>query len=77
MYSHFGPEFLFARVFCVRPRVPPSTSFQFFRKGVNLMHDIFFVGIDVRLGFTKVGTLHQCGRKFERPYNMIWMEKML
>lgn len=29
------------------------------------------------LGFTKVGTFHKCGRKFNRWYNMIWMEKMI
>jgi phosphinothricin acetyltransferase len=29
------------------------------------------------LGFTKVGTFHKCGRKFDRYYNMIWMEKIL
>ncbi|MCR5757674.1 MAG: GNAT family N-acetyltransferase [Selenomonas sp.] len=29
------------------------------------------------LGFTKVGTFHKCGRKFNRWYNMIWMEKLL
>lgn len=30
-----------------------------------------------RLGFTKVGTFHQCGKKFGRWYDMIWMEKMI
>ena len=29
------------------------------------------------LGFTKVGTFHKCGRKFDRWYNMIWMEKII
>ncbi len=29
------------------------------------------------LGFRKVGTFHKCGRKFDRWYNMIWMEKMI
>ena len=29
------------------------------------------------LGFTKVGTFHKCGYKFERWYNMIWMEKII
>ena len=28
-------------------------------------------------GYTKVGTFHDCGYKFGRWYNMIWMEKML
>ena len=30
-----------------------------------------------RLGFEKVGTFHQCGWKFGRWYNMIWMEKLI
>lgn len=30
-----------------------------------------------RLGFTKVGEFHQCGYKFGRWYNMIWMEKII
>ncbi len=29
------------------------------------------------MGFTKVGTFHRCGRKFDRFYNMIWMEKII
>jgi len=29
------------------------------------------------MGYTKVGTFHQCGRKFGRWYNMIYMEKMI
>ena len=29
------------------------------------------------LGFTKVGTFHKCGYKFNRWYNMIWMEKII
>jgi phosphinothricin acetyltransferase len=29
------------------------------------------------LGFRKVGTFHQCGYKFGRWYNMIWMEKLI
>lgn len=30
-----------------------------------------------RLGYTKVGEFHQCGYKFHRWYNMIWMEKLI
>lgn len=30
-----------------------------------------------RLGYTKVGEFHQCGYKFGRWYNMIWMEKLI
>ena len=29
------------------------------------------------MGFTKVGTFHECGHKFGRWYNMIWMEKII
>lgn len=29
------------------------------------------------LGFVKVGEFHKCGYKFNRWYNMIWMEKMI
>ena len=29
------------------------------------------------LGYRTVGTFHQCGYKFGRWYNMIWMEKMI
>ena len=31
----------------------------------------------VHLGFVKVGEFHQCGSKFGRWYNMIWMEKVI
>ena len=29
------------------------------------------------MGFTKIGTFHRCGRKFDRWYNMIYMEKII
>lgn len=29
------------------------------------------------MGFVKVGTFHKCGYKFNRWYNMIWMEKII
>ena len=29
------------------------------------------------MGYTRVGEFHQCGYKFGRWYNMIWMEKMI
>ena len=29
------------------------------------------------LGFVKVGTFHRCGCKFDRWYNMVWMEKVI
>ena len=30
-----------------------------------------------RLGYRMVGEFHQCGYKFDRWYNMVWMEKSL
>ena len=30
-----------------------------------------------RLGYRMVGEFHQCGYKFDRWYNMVWMEKMI
>ena len=30
-----------------------------------------------RMGFRKVGTFYKCGYKFNRWYNMIWMEKII
>ena len=30
-----------------------------------------------RLGYEKVGEFHKCGYKFDRWYNMIWMEKLI
>lgn len=29
------------------------------------------------MGFKKVGEFHKCGYKFDRWYNMIWMEKII
>ena len=29
------------------------------------------------MGYLTVGTFHNCACKFDRWYNMIWMEKML
>ncbi|MCR5322773.1 MAG: GNAT family N-acetyltransferase [Lachnospiraceae bacterium] len=29
------------------------------------------------MGYIKVGEFHKCGYKFERWYNMIWMEKII
>lgn len=29
------------------------------------------------LGYVKVGEFHKCGYKFDRWYNMIWMEKVI
>lgn len=30
-----------------------------------------------KLGYRMVGTFHQCGYKFDRWYDMVWMEKMI
>lgn len=30
-----------------------------------------------RMGYTRVAHFHKCGRKFERWYDMIWMEKFI
>ena len=30
-----------------------------------------------RLGFSKIGVFHKCGYKFNRWYNIIWMEKII
>ena len=30
-----------------------------------------------RMGYTKVAHFHQCGKKFGRWYDMIWMEKLI
>lgn len=30
-----------------------------------------------KLGYTMVGEFHKCGYKFNRWYNMVWMEKMI
>ena len=29
------------------------------------------------LGYRKIGEFHKCSYKFNRWYNMIWMEKMI
>ena len=34
-------------------------------------------GFHAHLGFSHIGTFHQCGYKFGRWYNMIWMEKII
>ena len=30
-----------------------------------------------RMGYKKIGEFHKCGYKFDRWYNMIWMEKLI
>lgn len=47
----------------MRPRVPPSTSFQLLAKEVKLMQDTIFVGIDVSLKSNAVCVLNSQGKK--------------
>lgn len=35
------------------------------------------VGFHEHMGYKMVGEFHRCGYKFNRWYNMVWMEKML
>ena len=35
------------------------------------------VDFHTHLGYTMVGEFHQCAYKFDRWYNMVWMEKSL
>jgi L-amino acid N-acyltransferase YncA len=35
------------------------------------------VRFHAKMGFSLVGQFHQCGRKFDRWYDMVWMEKMI
>ena len=30
-----------------------------------------------KMGYTKVAHFHECGRKFNRWFDMIWMEKIV
>jgi len=45
------------------------------RKDDNLTNDSY--EFHSRLGYKLVGTFHDCGYKFGKWYDMIWMEKML
>ena len=47
----------------------PETEDEYLTKNSEQFHQ--------HLGFTKVGEFHQCGYKFGRWYNMIWMEKII
>lgn len=48
---------------------PVSTDDAFLTDASERFHE--------KLGFERVGTMHRCGRKFGRLYNMIWMEKIV
>ena len=47
----------------------PSVEDEFLTKNSVQFHE--------HLGFRFVGEFHQCGYKFNRWYNMVWMEKMI
>lgn len=47
----------------------PSIEDEFLTKNSVQFHE--------HLGFRFVGEFHQCGYKFNRWYNMVWMEKMI
>lgn len=47
----------------------PETEDEYLTKNSAEFH--------AHLGFVKVGEFHRCGRKFNRWYNMIWMEKFI
>lgn len=45
----------------------PETEDEYLTKNSVLFHE--------KLGYTKAGEFHKCGFKFDRWYNVIWMEK--
>lgn len=47
----------------------PQTEDEYLDKNSEQFH--------AHLGFQTVGTFHRCGYKFNRWYDMIWMEKMI
>lgn len=47
----------------------PDTEDEYLDKNSAEFHE--------HLGYTKVGEFHQCGYKFGRWYNMVWMEKII
>lgn len=47
----------------------PETEDQYLNRNSAEFH--------ARLGYTRVGEFHHCGYKFDRWYNMIWMEKII
>jgi phosphinothricin acetyltransferase len=47
----------------------PITEDEYLTHNSELFHQ--------HMGFTKIGTFHRCGRKFDRWYNMIYMEKII
>jgi len=47
----------------------PITEDEYLTKDSEKFHQ--------RMGYTTVGRFHKCGYKFDRWYNMIWMEKLI
>ena len=47
----------------------PQAEDEYLMKDSVLFHE--------KLGYTMVGTFHQCGYKFHRWYDMVWMEKFI
>lgn len=47
----------------------PETEDQYLTKNSAKFHE--------HIGYTKIGEFHKCGYKFNRWYNMIWMEKII
>ena len=47
----------------------PITEDEYLTKDSERFH--------AHLGFSKIGEFHKCGFKFQRWYNMIWMEKFI
>ncbi len=47
----------------------PETEDAYLTKNSAAFHE--------HLGYSKVGEFHKCGYKFDRWYNMIWMEKIV
>ena len=49
--------------------LPPQVEDEYLTKNSAQFHE--------HLGFTLAGTFHNCGYKFGRWYDMIWMEKVI
>jgi hypothetical protein len=47
--------------------------YQFLTFTQNLKRSLFYI----KNGFKTVGRFHNCGYKFNRWYDMIWMEKII
>ena len=47
----------------------PQAEDEYLTKDSVLFHE--------KLGYRMVGTFHQCGYKFHRWYDMVWMEKFI